>query len=159
MLADLRAIYSRDIATIGREVAAYTTDAALWEPLEGTTNPGGTLALHLVGNLQHFIGTVLGGSDFVRDRDGEFGRRDLTRAELGAQVAQTADVVDRTLASLAPQRLAEEFPVVIAGRKLSTGRALLHLLAHLAYHLGQLDYHRRAVNGSGTVGAMGLDAL
>ena len=27
----------------------------------GIANSGGTLALHLTGNLQHFIGAVLGG--------------------------------------------------------------------------------------------------
>jgi len=159
--ADLRAIFARDIATLGREVAAYPSDAALWEPLGGTANSGGTLALHLAGNLQHFVGAVLGGSGYVRDRDAEFARRDVTRAELADEIARTATAVERTLNALAPSRLDEPFPVALAGRTLSTSRALLHLSAHLAYHLGQLDYHRRAIarGESNSVGAMGLDTL
>ena len=159
MLDDLRAIFARDIATLGREVAAYPSDAALWQLLAGTTNSGGTLALHLVGNLQHFIGAVLGGSAFVRDRDSEFARRDITRAELADEIARTATAVERTLIALAPSRLEAAFPVALAGRTLSTSRALLHLSAHLAYHLGQMDYHRRATSQSGAVGAMGLETL
>jgi uncharacterized damage-inducible protein DinB len=161
MLDDLRAIFARDLATLGREVAAYPSDAALWQPLAGTTNSGGTLALHLVGNLQHFVGTVLGGSAFVRDRDGEFARRDLTRAELADEIARTAAEVERTLATLTPSKLSAAFPIALAGRTLSTSRALLHLSAHLAYHLGQMDYHRRAIvqGGERTVGAMGLETL
>jgi uncharacterized damage-inducible protein DinB len=160
LLTDLRAIYARDLAALGREVAAYPSDAALWKPLPGTTNPGGTLALHLVGNLKHFIGAVLGGSGFVRDRDGEFARRDLTRAALAAQIAETAEVVEHTLAKLPEARLAEAFPVAVGGKTLTTSRMIVHLAVHLAYHIGQMDYHRRGTTDqAATVGTMGFDTF
>jgi len=31
----------------------------------------------------------------------------------------------------------------------TTGDFLLHLVAHLTYHLGQVDYHRRLLTGQG----------
>ena len=36
-----------------------------------------------------------------------------------------------------------------------TGEYLVHLSVHFAYHLGQLDYHRRVVTGQNT----GVDAM
>lgn len=160
LLTDLRAIYARDLAALVREVTAYPSDAALWKPLPGTTNAGGTLALHLVGNLKHFIGTVLGGNSFVRDRDAEFARRDLTRAALATQITEAAEVVDVTLAGLTEARLAEKFPVVVGGKTLTTSRMILHLAVHLGYHLGQMDYHRRGTTEqAATVGTMGFDTF
>jgi hypothetical protein len=42
----------------------------------------------------------------------------------------------------------------------STGLFLTHLVAHLAYHLGQIDYHRRLVTGqTDGVGAVSIPAL
>lgn len=157
---DLRATMVRDLKALGREVAAYPSDAALWQPVPGITNTGGTLALHLVGNLQHFIGAVLGGSGFMRDRDAEFARRDATRAELGAEVERAIRAVDSTLPRVSAAQLAAEYPVEVGGRRLTTARFLIHLASHLAYHLGQIDYHRRTVApASGTAGTMSLAEL
>lgn len=157
---DLRATMVRDLRTLGREVAAYPSDSALWQAVPGITNTGGTLALHLVGNLQHFIGAVLGGSAFKRDREAEFARRDATRAELGAEVERAIAAVEQTLPRLTAAQLAAEYPLEVGGRRLPTARFLAHLGSHLAYHLGQLDYHRRIVApASGTAGAVSLADL
>ena len=53
----------RDLAALQREVTAYPDDESLWRVAPGITNSGGTLALHLAGNLRGFIGSVLGGSE------------------------------------------------------------------------------------------------
>ncbi len=160
MTDDLRATMVRDLRALGREVAAYPSDAALFQAVPGITNTGGTLALHLAGNVQHFIGTVLGGSSYKRDRDAEFNRRDATRAELGAEIERAIAAVEQTLPSVTKEMWEAEFPQEVGGRRLPTRRFAAHLLAHLAYHLGQLDYHRRIVApASGTVGTMSLTEL
>ena len=42
----------------------------------------------------------------------------------------------------------------------STGAFLAHFATHLAYHLGQVDYHRRILTGEAkTVKAMALTEL
>ena len=157
---DLRAVLVRDLRALGREVTAYPSDAALWQPVPGITNTGGTLALHLVGNVQHFIGTVLGGGAYKRDRDAEFNRRDATRAELTGEVERAITAVESTMPRLTTVQLTAEYPVEVGGRRLATSRFLAHLSSHFAYHLGQLDYHRRAVApGSGTAGTMSLTDL
>jgi uncharacterized damage-inducible protein DinB len=157
---DLRAVLVRDLRALGREVTAYPSDTALWQAVPGITNTGGTLALHLVGNVQHFIGTVLGGSAYKRDRDAEFNRRDATRAELTAEVERAIAVVESAMPRVTASQLAAEYPIEVGGRRLPTSRFLAHLSSHFAYHLGQMDYHRRVVApASGTAGTMSLTEL
>ena len=73
--------------------------------------------------------------------------RDVTRAELAAMVAETRADVEAGLARLSPAVLASTFPVAVGGRSMTTQVFVMHLLSHLAYHLGQIDYHRRAATG------------
>jgi Protein of unknown function (DUF664) len=157
---DLRVVMVRDLRSLEREVAAYPDDEGPWRAVPGISNTGGTLALHLAGNVRHFIGAVLGGSGFVRDRDGEFGRRGVTRAELGREIALAIAEAERVFPMLTPERMAAEFPIEVGGRRMATARWLSHLSSHFAYHLGQIDYHRRMVApGSGVVGTMGIAEL
>lgn len=150
MIEALRRVFVRDLATLVRELELYPEDAALWQAVPGQPTPGGNLALHLVGNLRHFIGATLGGTGFVRDREREFSSTGLTREAVIAGVQAMAREVEATLGALDPRRLEEPFPLEIQGIRLSTGQVLVHLAGHLAFHLGQLDYHRRAVTGDRT---------
>ncbi len=140
-------ILLRDIRTLRRELEAYADERQLWAEPPGITNSGGTLALHLVGNLRHFIGARLGGTRYLRDRPAEFARRDVPRAELLAEIAALEGEVTRAFAGLDSARLEDTFPEEIAGLRLPTGQYLVHLVAHFTFHLGQLDYHRRVVTG------------
>lgn len=139
----IRNVLARDLRALAREVDAYPSDDMLWRAAPGVSNSGGTLVLHLLGNLQHFIGAVLGRTGYVRDRDAEFATRDLTRAELRRRIEAAAETVNATLLRVAPEQLDAEYPVPVADRRLGTADFLVHLAAHLAYHLGQIDYHRR----------------
>jgi len=156
----LSAVLLRDLDALRGEIEAYPDDASLWRGVPGLPALGGTLALHLVGNLQHFIGAVLGASGYVRDREAEFGRRDVSRAELLAQVASARTAVAGTLAGLDEARLAAAYPQPVGGLHLQTGEFLVHLVSHLGYHLGQLDSHRRLATGDPRpAGAESLAAL
>jgi uncharacterized damage-inducible protein DinB len=148
-------ILKRDLDALRREVEAYSNDAELWRPVPGIANVAGTLVLHLAGNLQHYFGAQLGRSGYVRNRPAEFARRDVPRAELLREIDAARTAVKAGLAGFSPEQLTSEFSETIGGAKLTTGEFLLHLLTHFAYHLGQIDYHRRVVTGSPTaVGAM-----
>lgn len=148
MNQDFSAILLRDLDGLAREIELYPTDEALWADLPGTPNRGGTLALHLVGNLRHFVGAVLGGTGYERDRDAEFSTRDVPRAEVVARIRAAQDDVRATLAQLDPTALDADYPLPLAERRLSTRLFLLQLAVHLTFHLGQIDYHRRASSGS-----------
>ena len=156
----LRTVMVRDLRALVREVEAYPDDETLWRAMPGVANAGGTLALHLTGNLRHFIGTQLGRGSYVRDREAEFARRAMSRKELVAQVNATISEVERAFDGLEDGRLATAFPDRVAGHALDTDVFLVHLAAHLAYHLGQIDYHRRLTTGDGrTVDAMSIPEL
>lgn len=156
MLRDaVGSIVGRELATLRREVEAYDNDADLWQEVPGLPNSAGTLVLHLAGNLQHFFGRRLGGSAYVRDRDAEFSRRNLPRADLIREIEAAGHAVRAGLSLLSPSTLLDDFPEPVAGIRLGTGEYLVHLATHLAYHLGQVDCHRRIVTGKGEgVGAM-----
>lgn len=145
----LERILVRDIRGLMRELEAYPADAAVWQSAAGVTNSGGTLALHVAGNVQYFIGAVLNSSGFVRDRDAEFASRGLPRAKLLAELEAAVAAVEQTLPGLTDAQLEAEYPVPVAGRRVRTSDMLVHLAAHLGYHLGQVDYHRRFVTGEG----------
>lgn len=154
---DVRATLQRDLASLVQELEAYPDDATPWSTPPGISNAAGTLALHCAGNLQHFVGACLGGSGYRRDREAEFARRSVPRAELVAELDRAAAVVGEVLGTLATGRLAEPFPFDFQGKTIATGRFLLHLATHLAYHLGQVDYHRRLVTGQGALkGVVGI---
>lgn len=155
---DFGIIFARDLNTLRAEVLAYPDDASPWVVPPGAPNSGGTLVLHLCGNLRHFIGAGLGGSGYVRDREAEFQSRDISRAELAALVHVTAAEVGLSLESLDSARLDEA--MTIGTSTFPLRRGLLHLAVHLTYHLGQIDYHRRIVCGdASSVGALPLAPL
>jgi uncharacterized damage-inducible protein DinB len=147
VLADLGRLLDRDLETLMREVHLMPDDQSLWATLPGVANSVGNLAAHCAGNLQHYVGAVLGGSGYVRDRPREFSRRTGTRAEVAAELEQARAVVASTLAALPASRLAEPYPEAVGGMTLPTGRFLLHLAVHLGFHLGQADYLRRSMTG------------
>jgi len=143
----VRALILRELGAVRRSLEAYPDEASLWTEPPGLPNPGGTLALHVAGNLRHFIGHVLGGIEYKRDRPAEFALRGVPRRELLAGIEAAHDAVDRTLSTLTDDVMARPYAESISGKTVSTGAFLAHLAVHLGWHLGQLDYHRRVVTG------------
>ncbi len=158
--ANLSRLINRELASLRDELLAYPDEHAIWEVPKGLPNSAGNLALHLIGNLRFFIGTQLGATGFVRDRDAEFSSTGVPRAEIIRNIETAADEVTRTFATLDAAELEKPFPVEVGGHRLQTGLFLQHLASHLAYHLGQVDYHRRIVTGNSvSVGAMPVPPL
>lgn len=151
----LQMLITRDLRAFRRELEAYPDDASVWRAVPGLPNAGGTLALHVAGNLRHFIGGIIGRDGYVRDRDAEFSRRDVPRAELIAGLDAAIASVERALGSASDDQLRGMYPELIAKRRVAAPDFLVHLVAHLAYHLGQIDYHRRTVTGD----TRGIDAV
>lgn len=137
-------IMIRDLDRLRDEVAAYPNEASLWRLAGGIANSGGTLALHLAGNLQHFIGAELGANGYERDRDREFAARGVPRAELVEGIGSARAVVDQVVGGLGADELAAPWPGrTPLGDGATTLQMLLHLSGHLMYHAGQVNYHRR----------------
>lgn len=142
----LKQLFRRDLNKLKQEISAYQSEQQLWVVEKNIPNSAGNLCLHLVGNIKHFIGKVLGGTDFVRDRPSEFALKDVPKAVLVQQVEETIAVVDAALDKLTEEDLEKEYPIVVFEEKMSTGYFLVHLAMHLGYHLGQVNYHRRLLD-------------
>lgn len=143
MLPILCSLFERDLNKLIEEISLYKNETDLWKIKDGISNSGGNLTLHLVGNLNHFIGATLGNTGYVRERDKEFSLKDIPRKQLIDEINNTSAIITNTLSSLSKDDLEKDFPVPMNNKISATGLILMHLLAHLNYHLGQINYHRR----------------
>lgn len=139
----IREILIRDLNALKSEID-QTKDELLWTGMPGIINPVGSLAYHICGNLRHFIGCVLGGDEYKRDRDSEFNRQDLTKQELMWSIDETIFSIQQALDTISEEDLEKEMPDTPPQHKgKSIGFFLIQLCCHLSRHRGQLDYLRR----------------
>jgi uncharacterized damage-inducible protein DinB len=157
----LERLFLRDLATFREQLLAYPDERDLWKLAPGLRNSAGTLALHVAGNLRYFVGAQLGHTAYARDRDAEFARRDVPRAELLDEIDRAMQDVEDGFAEMSDEPLAGPYPLELpGGLRLSTGTFLMHLATHLAYHLGQVDFHRRFTTGqTGSIRALSFHEL
>ncbi|WP_306350391.1 DinB family protein [Flavobacterium sp. '19STA2R22 D10 B1'] len=142
----LKALYRKHLEALKLEISSYQNEKNLWIIKEGISNSGGNLCLHLIGNLNTFIGGTLGNTGYVRYRDLEFSQKDVPRETLLEKIDEVMLIIDNTLDALTDQQLRDEFPTEILEKKTSTAYLLTHLTNHLTYHLGQINYHRRLLD-------------
>ena len=100
MLTTLSALFERDLDKLIEEISLYKNETDIWKIKEGISNPGGNLALHLVGNLNHFIGASLGKTGYLRERDKEFSVKDIPHEQLIADIKNTSAIITNILSSL-----------------------------------------------------------
>lgn len=139
--------FDKYIEQLMNEIRSFPDVDSLWQTLPGINNSPGNLGLHIAGNLQHFIGAILGKSGYVRNRDEEFTQKGLSIDEVLSHLQIARDVVAVTLAGYAEQDMLRPYPDEFKGRTVSVSEALSHLFAHLAYHTGQVNYFRRITTG------------
>jgi Protein of unknown function (DUF1572) len=145
MTEHLMALFQRDLEKLIVELEAYTDEGKLWKLAGEIKNSPGNLVLHLHGNLNHFVGKILGNLEFVRDREAEFSRSNVPRAELIEMVRATIAMLETVLPTLSLEDLEKPYPLEVLGYPMTTGYFLIHLYGHLNWHLGQVNYHRRLV--------------
>ena len=148
---ELAELFARDIARLIQELQAFPDTAAVWRTAPGVANAAGTLALHLEGNLREYIGRQLGAIAYTRQRPLEFSARDVERIDLIARLEAVRDTIPKVVSQLSSSQLDSHYPEAIHGKSITTRQFLIHLEAHLNYHLGQVDYLRRFVTGHGPI--------
>ncbi len=142
----LKKLFNRDLHKLKTEIESYQNEANLWIIDQSIANSAGNLCLHLIGNLNTYIGAALGNSGYIRNRDLEFWLKDVPREELLIKIDDTLNIVNQTLDKITTEELEAEYPLLVLEGKTSTGYFLTHLATHLAYHLGQINYHRRLLD-------------
>jgi hypothetical protein len=144
----LTEIYCKGLAQLQSEVEAYANETLLWQTKEGISNSGGNLALHLIGNLNHFIGATLGNTGYVRKRDDEFSLKNVPLAEIVNDINTTSKMIEEVLNNLTAEQFEKNYPIEVLKKPMSTNFFLIYLVGHLNYHLGQINYHRRLIEAS-----------
>ena len=145
VVASVQKLFIRDLDKLSVELTQYKDEKLIWKLQGEIKNPAGNLCLHLCGNLQYYIGAVLGNTGYVRNRDSEFALKYISRENLLNEIAITRKAIVETLPRLTESQLHLEYPVDVFGYPITTGFFLIHLSTHLGYHLGQINYHRRLV--------------
>lgn len=141
----LKTLFNRNLSQLKTEIESYKNEADLWETTPGINNSGGNLCLHLIGNLNHFIGATLGNSGYTRQRDLEFSTKNIPITTLVQNIEETQKIINETLDNLEENELFNDFPILVFESKMASKDFLFYLTTHLAYHLGQINYHRRMV--------------
>lgn len=143
IIKSLESILLRDLNKLEQEINLFTDEKSIWTISGDINNSAGTLCLHLCGNLQHYIGVGLGGSDYKRDRDKEFSLRNIPRATLLKEIEASRKAVQLGFSKVTPEMLTKEYPLPVFDYAMTIQYFMIHLAAHLGYHLGQINYHRR----------------
>lgn len=139
----LQQLFKRDLTKLKDEINAYKDQANLWITPKAISNSAGNLALHIVGNLNHFIGAEFGNTGYIRQRDLEFSLKNVERETIIAQIDDTIQVVTEALSGLSEEDLQKEYRRNPFEQEMTAEYFLTHLAMHLSYHLGQINYHRR----------------
>ncbi|SEA28225.1 Protein of unknown function [Flavobacterium gillisiae] len=148
ILQTLKTIFNRDLNRLKQEIELYQNESQIWTVQKGITNSAGNLCLHLVGNLNTYIGATFGNTNYARNRELEFSLKDIPKIELIRKIEETSTLVACSLDKLTEKELLMEFPLLVFETTTSTEFMLIHLTTHLTYHLGQINYHRRLLEES-----------
>jgi uncharacterized damage-inducible protein DinB len=145
-------IFERELNKLAEEIKLYTPEENIWKVKGDIKNSGGNLCLHICGNLQHFIGNVLGNTGYIRNRDKEFADKDVPVAELLKEIENAKNAVVNTLRAIPDSELDKEYTAFPAHlltndkEPITKFYFLAHLIAHMDYHIGQINYHRRLMS-------------
>ena len=140
ILADF---YERDIRKLIEEINLFKNEEDLWRTEGAVRNSAGNLVLHIIGGTNYLIGNKLADTGYVRNRDQEFIQKGVDRKVLASQLNLLIDMVKNALNGLSPEQMDAEYPMLFDDKKVSNSYLLVQLLAHLNYHLGQINYLRR----------------
>ena len=138
-------LFDRDLNNLLIEIDSFKNEENLWITKGNVTNSAGNLCLHIVGNLNHFIGAIIGETGYIRNREAEFSNKNIPMSELKRLTSETIVIVIKSLQSFDEGKLKSTYPIQVFGEDMTYEYFLIHLVAHLNYHLGQINYLRRVL--------------
>ena len=146
LIETLKSLFNRDLNKLKTEIESYQNESQIWQIDKNISNSAGNLCLHLIGNINTYIGAELGKTGYIRDRPLEFSLKDIPKSELIDKIENTIIVVNDVLDILTEEDLSKIYPEIVFEKEMTTGFFLVHLSTHLAYHVGQINYHRRLLD-------------
>lgn len=142
MQKSLSDVFEKDLIRLKTEIEAYSDEEKLWIKAEGISNSAGNLCLHILGNLNNYVGAILGKTGYVRNRPAEFSEK-TSKEFLIKFLEETTEMVKNVILSIDSDVFNQTYPDNVFGHEMKTDYFLIHLVGHLNYHLGQINYHRR----------------
>jgi hypothetical protein len=146
-MADLKATVAsgltaryEKLAGVLRELAAPLGEEQFWAKPFPFGNSIGHLVLHLIGNLNYYVGAQIAGTGYVRDRPLEFS--DATRpskAEVLKKFDQAIAMVIHTINKQSVEDWSKEYTGVGADAR-TRFEMILQCASHLNLHIGQIMY-------------------
>lgn len=146
VIETVKSLFERDLNRLKKEIELYQEESNIWKIEKNIANSAGNLCLHLLGNLNTYIGKEIGRTNYVRNREQEFSLKNVPRTELLDKIDETIRVINQSFENLKESALQDEYPILVFEEKTSTGYLLIHLTTHFTYHLGQINYHRRLID-------------
>jgi hypothetical protein len=146
VIQTLKTLFNRDLDKLKFEIESYEFEKQIWVIEKNISNSAGNLCLHLIGNLNTYIGAEIGKTGYVRNRPLEFSLKDIPKSELIQKIEDTISIVNKALDILTETDLEEIYQQTVFEKEMTTGFFLIHLSTHLSYHLGQINYHRRLLD-------------
>lgn len=142
MQTELAELYRRDILKLKEEIENFNDESNLWQKAGGVNNSAGNLALHITGGLNWLVGTLLGNTGYMREREKEFTLRDVPKEQLIFGLDELAEMVYGVLSGLSKEAFESEYPLDFLSKR-SVHFYMVNFYGHLNYHLGQVNYLRR----------------
>lgn len=146
LIETLKILFNRDLNKLKFEIESYEFEKQIWAVDKNISNSAGNLALHLIGNINTYIGAQIGKTGYIRNRPLEFSLKDIPKSELIDKIENIIIVVNDVLDILTEEDLSKIYPEIVFEKEMTTGFFLVHLSTHLAYHVGQINYHRRLLD-------------
>lgn len=143
MTEHFKHVLLKGLDNLASELLEFTNEKDLWLVKQGISNSAGNLTLHLIGNLNHFIGAQLGHTGYIREREKEFSDKNIPVAVLIKHIDSTKEMLTETFSHLTNNDLTNIFPLNTFGENKTVHEVLIILTGHLNYHLGQINYYRR----------------
>jgi uncharacterized damage-inducible protein DinB len=139
--------YFRHLADRVEKATMAVPEDRLWDKPFAFGNSIGHLVLHLTGNLNHYVGALVAGTGYVRDREHEFtDPMTYPRDEVLANFREAVDLVERTIAAQDDTGL---MTPIEAQPPIRTRLGLfLVCAAHMNNHIGQMSYLVQALKAS-----------
>jgi hypothetical protein len=117
----------------------------LWSKGCGIPNSIGTLARHLTGNLNHYLGAGILKNGYVRERDQEFTETDLSKEKVISDLRDAVNVAKEAVGAIDEAQIDEPYRSPCDQEYESLAYHIVRLATHLALHVGQADYAKNCL--------------
>lgn len=143
---ELIVFFEGELNNLITEIGRYKNEENIWRIENHISNSAGHLTLHIIGNLNTFIGKETGKTNYIRQRELEFTQQNVSRLELINSIHTTIAMVKQSLRSITNEDLKKDYPILKFSKVETNEYLLIYLIKHLTYHLGQINYHRRLID-------------